>query len=45
MLETDETYALHESSEAYTGKLIGESEALSSKHSLPWNESLENPSR
>jgi putative transposase len=45
VLETDGTYALYESSETYTGKLIGESEALSSGHSLPRNEGLENPGR
>jgi len=45
LLETDGIYVLHEPSEAYTRNLTGENEALSSENTLPWNESLENPSR
>ena len=40
-----EAYALREPSEAYGGNLTGKNETLSSKNTLPWNESLENPGR
>jgi putative transposase len=44
VLETDGTYALREPAEAYTRNFTGENEALRSENTLPWNESLENPS-
>ena len=45
VLETDGTYALREPAEAYARNFPGENEAVSSKNTLPWNESLENPDR
>ena len=43
VVRADETYALHEPSEAYERNFPGENEALSSENTLLWNESLENP--
>ena len=44
VVRADETYALHEPSEAYERNFPGENEALRSENTLPWDESFENPS-
>jgi putative transposase len=39
--EAEGSYALREPAEAYVGKFAGEIEALSSKNTLLWNESID----
>ncbi len=41
VLQTDKTYALRESAEAYAGNFIGKNEALRSENTVFWNESFE----
>jgi hypothetical protein len=40
VLETDGTYVLREPGEVYAGNFTSKGEALRSKNTLPWNESL-----
>jgi hypothetical protein len=41
VLETDGTYALREPSESYTGKFVGENDALTPKNTVLWQEDSE----